>query len=388
MAVTLRRGFFFLLVGLALLFGMNGWNLARGLGEQAAKPPDIFSQQGVVIAPNETAGTVLAVNSDVWVAGTVSGKVVVLNGNLFLSATGRVEGPAVILNGQIHAEEGAYLQAMLSIVLPREEKLTDLTVVALLAMVVFGSPVLALLFVSSTRHVLALPYWRRWQKIRFFLEGKKRGLFLVAGMVVSLLMLLLFFYLAQETLWDNEMVIFDSLAIWLVRYYANPVWDQIMLLFTMAGSAAFFITTAVFLVLLSVLYPRWQAGWALSLCLGGSALLNTLFKQIFARPRPDILPVVSATGYSFPSGHAMIALCFYGMVAYLISRHLPGFVGRIVLFVLTGVFVMLIGISRIYLGVHYPSDVLAGYAAGAMWLAFCISLVTWRKEKQPVDLPR
>jgi len=388
LAATLQRVFLFLLVGLALLFGVTDWSLARGLGEQTGRPPDVFSQQDVIIKPNETAGTVLVVNSDIWVAGTVSGKVVVLNGNLFLSSTGRVEGPALILNGQIHAEEGAYLQAMVSIVLPKEEKLTDFAVVILLAMVVFGSPVLALLFVLGTRHLLALPYWRRWQKTRFFIEGKKRGVFLLAGMAVSLLMLLLFFYLAQETLWDNEMVIFDSLAIWVVRYYANPVWDQIMLLFTMAGSAAFFITTAVILVLLWVLYPRWQTGWALSLSLGGSALLNTLLKQLFARPRPAILPVISATGYSFPSGHAMVALCFYGMAAYLISHHLTSFVSRIVLFVLAGVFVMLIGISRIYLGVHYPSDVLAGYAAGAMWLAFCVSLLAWRKEKQPVDRSR
>jgi len=94
--------------------------------------------------------------------------------------------------------------------------------------------------------------------------------------------------------------------------------------------------------------------------------------------------MVVATGYSFPSGHAMVSLCFYGMLAFLIARRVKKWQYRYGIAILTMFFIAAIGVSRIYLGVHYPSDIAAGFAAGAVWLTFTISLLWWWEEQRRV----
>lgn len=111
----------------------------------------------------------------------------------------------------------------------------------------------------------------------------------------------------------------------------------------------------------------------LAVSLAGGWLLNTVLKEVFHRTRPDIEHLVAAGGYSFPSGHAMIATAFYGMLGYLIwlnlkRRDKPAWY----VMVLTFILVVAIGTSRIYLGVHFPSDVIAGFAAGGVWLVACV----------------
>ncbi|MEK5476092.1 phosphatase PAP2 family protein [Paenibacillus sp. FSL R5-0407] len=106
----------------------------------------------------------------------------------------------------------------------------------------------------------------------------------------------------------------------------------------------------------------------------GSSVLNSLLKISFIRERPTFHRLIEVTGYSFPSGHSMAAFCLYGTLAYLLWRHLPVRRRRFVLLLLSTVFIVAIGLSRIYLGVHYPSDVLGAYFAGGFWLSCCIWL--------------
>ena len=75
-------------------------------------------------------------------------------------------------------------------------------------------------------------------------------------------------------------------------------------------------------------------------------------------------------------------MCFYGMMAFLIMRTISSWLGRLTVLTLTVILNVAIGISRIYLGVHYPTDVMAGYAAGSMWLTFCISLLMWWERER------
>ena len=363
------------------------WNFYGELNESEGKHSDVFSQHGVMIPEGETVGNVLSVNGDVYVAGTVLKKVIVLNGGLLVLPTGRIQGYALILNGWMSCQTGAYAQGALHLVLGDGSNLTNYIVFAVLMSFVVGIPLAAVAFIMGTRYLLVIPIYRRLQATMLFLEERKPGWYLLLGMMACVTMLLLFFHLAQETLWANEMDLIDSIVIWIVRYYSSPFWDKIMLAFTGVGSAYFFSLAAMFLLAILAFYRRWRDGMAMAVCLGGGVLLNILLKNIVARPRPEVLPVISATGYSFPSGHAMVALCFYGISAYLLSRFFPTFFGRMFIFLLTGILVMMIGISRIYLGVHYPSDVLAGYAAGATWLAFCISLLAWHARKQPESPP-
>ncbi|MFC4099233.1 phosphatase PAP2 family protein [Paenibacillus xanthanilyticus] len=106
----------------------------------------------------------------------------------------------------------------------------------------------------------------------------------------------------------------------------------------------------------------------------GSTLLNEGLKRLYERARPDIHRIIEETGYSFPSGHSMASFTFYGLLTYLLWRHMPSKRWRGVLIAFSVFMILCIGISRVYLGVHYPSDVLGGYWVSACWLAVCVKL--------------
>jgi membrane-associated phospholipid phosphatase len=133
---------------------------------------------------------------------------------------------------------------------------------------------------------------------------------------------------------------------------------------------------ALTLVVCVALYRRRRLVEAalLPLVLGGAELLNLILKLSFHRARPEVAFVHLDT-YSFPSGHAMISTAAYGAFAYLAWGRLRSR-GRLALVAGTGVLLALIGFSRLYLGVHYLSDVLAGIAGGVFWLSVAIALQT------------
>lgn len=111
------------------------------------------------------------------------------------------------------------------------------------------------------------------------------------------------------------------------------------------------------------------ASAGLLVALGGAGVLNTILKFWFGRRRPDLpWSVVHEQGFSFPSGHAMTALVSYGMLAYLACRRCRGAVAATTAAAATAALILGIGVSRIYLGVHFPSDSMAGYAGGVLWL--------------------
>ena len=105
-----------------------------------------------------------------------------------------------------------------------------------------------------------------------------------------------------------------------------------------------------------------------------SALLMSFLKNIIKRPRPDY-KLIAENGFSFPSGHSLNAVVFYGLLIYLIHSNVKSKKIRISLEIIFTLIILLIGLSRIYLGVHYASDVLAGFAFGFIWLYFFIKVV-------------
>ena len=141
------------------------------------------------------------------------------------------------------------------------------------------------------------------------------------------------------------------------------------------GSPA--VALAIATVVCIVLYRRRHLLEAalLPVVLGGTELLNLILKLSFHRARPEVA-FVNLDTYSFPSGHAMISTAAYGALAYLAWSHVRTRHGRLLLVAGTVVLVGLICFSRLYLGVHYLSDVLGGVAGGAFWLAISIALQT------------
>ncbi|MDA8227086.1 MAG: phosphatase PAP2 family protein [Desulfitobacterium hafniense] len=198
-------------------------------------------------------------------------------------------------------------------------------------------------------------------------------LHLIFGIIAGLLLIILFAKLSEDLL-CQELGSFDTVAGIFIRSYNNDSLTNVAILITQLGSA--YIEIGLLLAVGSYLLFRLKHVWEamiLSINLAGGWLLNLFLKVIFHRTRPDIQHLVKADGYSFPSGHAMISATFYGMLGYLLwlnfrEHSIPSWYVP----VLTVGLIITIGVSRIYLGVHYPSDVIAGFAAGGVWLIACI----------------
>jgi undecaprenyl-diphosphatase len=214
-------------------------------------------------------------------------------------------------------------------------------------------------------------------KIRTLIEVKlgplgEFGNYLVAGIILAAFALLLFSKLAEDLIYQ-ELNLFDSLVIGFITAYRTPLTTQAMKLISNFGSVT--VLLSVTLLTFYVFYQRKKHFWdslMVLIALGGGWLLNDVLKVAFHRPRPELVHLVQVSGYSFPSGHAMISVAFYGFLAYLIwLNYRPSPLRTLASLGLLGLAV-LIGLSRIYLGVHYPSDVLAGFAAGGFWLISCI----------------
>ncbi|MCF6093030.1 phosphatase PAP2 family protein [Microaerobacter geothermalis] len=189
------------------------------------------------------------------------------------------------------------------------------------------------------------------------------------GIFVGVLWLLLFAKLVEDLLFQ-ELRQFDSLVTSVVQNFTSPIMTKIAIIITNVGSA--WTEISLFLIVGGYLFFRRKFVREIVILfssLAGGWLLNEALKAIFHRARPDIQHLVEVGGYSFPSGHAMVSMTFYGMLGYLFWFHLrrknrPSWYVA----VLTSLLIFFIGISRIYLGVHFPSDVIAGFSAGGVWL--------------------
>lgn len=140
------------------------------------------------------------------------------------------------------------------------------------------------------------------------------------------------------------------------------------------------ISVCMMLILFKAFHMR-QELILFTVVLVGSTGLNLGLKTIFQRARPEINQLVYEAGYSFPSGHSMAALSLYGIVAFLLWRHTPTRGRRTALILFTILMIILIGISRIYLGVHYPSDIIGAYFISGFWLSISIWKYQWYQER-------
>ncbi|SFL54316.1 undecaprenyl-diphosphatase [Paenibacillus sp. 1_12] len=172
---------------------------------------------------------------------------------------------------------------------------------------------------------------------------------------------------------DRRLDAFDQTILQWIQGLESPALTNVMKGFTLIGSgmvvAILVPSVAVFLYF--VLGHRRELVFFIGVIIG-SSLLNEVLKIIFHRARPTIHRIIEATGYSFPSGHSMAAFTLYGVVTFLLWRHVSSVFKRSMLILFSMLMILMIGISRIYLGVHYPSDVLGGYMVSGSWLAASI----------------
>ncbi|MGL5515135.1 MAG: phosphatase PAP2 family protein, partial [Sporomusa sp.] len=291
-------------------------------------------------------------------------------------------GKIVVLGGNITIKPGAFVKKI-PIVVTTPGYLVAPVIIGALFLLGAASLVVVPVLFWVIGHLLKKTQWYS-QFIKLFQSVQRRwpAFYILTSFAISALMLTAFSTLAWKTMFRRSVDLFDDTFIWIVRYFASVALDQVMIIISLLGSGLSYIIILVTAIFLLGRYRRWLEIGALTICLSGGAALNLLLKHLFQRARPDMFQVIQESGYSFPSGHAMASVYFYGMAAFLIMRTVAKWRWRLVVATLAVFLIIAIGISRIYLGVHYPSDVIAGYAAGSMWLAFCISFLMWWEQQR------
>ncbi len=168
---------------------------------------------------------------------------------------------------------------------------------------------------------------------------------------------------------------FDSSVRQGLRQMQSPMWTSLFLAVTKLGSTMYLVIigSAAGLVFL---FLRWfRPVVLLILVMIGQAALHHGFKWLIARPRPPaLISYREVESYSFPSGHAVAGLCLYGMIAWIVASSLENSAAKAGIAILAAVLIFLIGMSRVYIGIHYPTDVLAGFVGAMIWLAAVISI--------------
>src|ERR1700732_1479403 len=183
-----------------------------------------------------------------------------------------------------------------------------------------------------------------------------------------------FFALADEVGEQDWLVHFDRALSASLHEHSTLRTVGVFRLVTNLGNALTLAAVGMFVVIALVVSRHWQLLCVWAIALGGVGLINEFLKNTFQRVRPQLPnPWITESGWSFPSGHAMGSLVVYGMLAYSIGSLVTSRALRVCLVFVTICLVIAIGFSRIYLGVHYFSDVIAGYLAATFWSALCIS---------------
>ncbi|MEO7143702.1 MAG: phosphatase PAP2 family protein [Bryobacteraceae bacterium] len=190
----------------------------------------------------------------------------------------------------------------------------------------------------------------------------------LAGLALAILCGLFFAWLGEEVL-DGETLHFDNRILALVHGDSRPALTQGLLLVTWIGSTAPVIALTLVALAVFWLRNRRRDAVVLAITIVGASVLMYFLKIGFHRVRPPpYFGLAPLQSFSFPSGHSLVAFCFYGVLAHLVNSRIQQFAVRAGIWALAVLMVLLIGFSRIYLGFHYPTDVLAGYAAGIVWV--------------------
>lgn len=190
--------------------------------------------------------------------------------------------------------------------------------------------------------------------------------------IVLFICLVIFLDLAEDVfnkeIMNGDIIGYKLVSTFLISDFATPIAKFI----TNLGGAIFLITLTISLF---ILIRNRKIGISIFSNLVIVTVLNQLLKNILQRPRPTEYRIIEETGYSFPSGHSMVSMAFYGYLIYLIYKYVKNKYIKWISIVLFSILICSIGVSRIYLGVHYTSDVLGGFCISISYLVIYISAV-------------
>ena len=188
--------------------------------------------------------------------------------------------------------------------------------------------------------------------------------------IICFICLVLFLFLAEDVfnheIMQGDIIGYKFVSTYLIKESITPIVKVI----TWFGGATCLILLTV---ILYIIIKNKKIGILIGMNLVIVTILNQVLKFILQRPRPTEFRIINEIGYSFPSGHSMISMAFYGFIIYLIYKNIKNKYLKITLISVLSLLIVMIGISRIYLGVHYTSDVCAGFLVSISYLIIYIN---------------
>jgi undecaprenyl-diphosphatase len=200
------------------------------------------------------------------------------------------------------------------------------------------------------------------------------------SLAVAVLALCLFAWIAQSVS-HQQAITFDLSVRAYIHQYASPRMTKAMIAVSFLGEGGLAFSCVVAFAAFTKLRWRRATLW-LAIAIVGALILDFTLKYAFHRLRPTPFFEPPLSTYSFPSGHALFSFCLYGVVAGLWADRVRSLAVRITIWVVAALLVGAVGLSRIYLGVHYPSDVIAGYLAATIWVCALIALDRLRTRRK------
>ena len=193
---------------------------------------------------------------------------------------------------------------------------------------------------------------------------------------VVVLCLILFGIICYGVLSYDSLVIDTKVYSFITNNIMKDGLTLILKAITELGGVAFTVLAGVLIFMFCK-----KNRWFITIDLVGVTLVNQVIKHIIRRPRPNVLRLVEESGYSFPSGHSMVSMAFYGIIIYLVYKNVSNKYLKWILIILLSLLILSIGFSRIYVGVHYFTDVAGGFLLGLAYLIIYINIYNKRIGK-------
>ncbi len=196
------------------------------------------------------------------------------------------------------------------------------------------------------------------------------------SILIVVLCLILFSVICYQILNYDSLVIDTNAYSFIADNIMNDSLTPILKVITELGGVAFTVVAGVLIFIFCK-----KIRWFVTFDLVGVTLINQLLKHIIRRPRPNILRLVEESGYSFPSGHSMVSMTFYGIIIYLVYKNVNDKYLKWLLITLLSLLILAIGFSRVYVGVHYFTDVIGGFLLGLAYLVIYVNIYNNRVGK-------
>lgn len=195
------------------------------------------------------------------------------------------------------------------------------------------------------------------------------------ALTMNIILLIIFISLGLLVRNSSEGILFDVAILDYIHNSTNPVLLSIMEFISFVGSGWFLLPAIGIVIIYTFVKKEYYISKILLANILGSWVFNYILKAIIQRTRPFDYALVKQGGLSFPSGHSMVTMSMYLAIAYLLSRNVDNVIKKRNIYIIASTIIILMGISRMYLGVHWPTDIIGGYVIGYLFFSSTIKLI-------------